>query len=59
VLGSGEGRKALIHPIVGRLEFEHALFRHGETPDQRLVLHSPLPEHDTPAKLASLLAHGS
>jgi hypothetical protein len=56
VLGSGEGRKTLIHPTVGRLEFEHALFKHGEETDHRLVLYSPLPQHDTPAKLASLLA---
>jgi transcriptional regulator with XRE-family HTH domain len=55
VLGSGEGRKTLIHPTVGRLEFEHALFKHGEDSDHRLVLYSPLPEHDTAAKLASLL----
>ena len=56
VLSSGEGRKTLMHPIAGRLEFEHALFNHGGMPNQRLVLYSPLPEHDTPAKLASLLA---
>jgi transcriptional regulator with XRE-family HTH domain len=56
VLGSGEGRKTLIHPTVGRLEFEHALFKHGEETDHRLVLYSPLPLHDTPAKLAGLLA---
>jgi transcriptional regulator with XRE-family HTH domain len=55
VLSSGEGRKTLMHPIAGRLEFEHALFNHGGMPNQRLVLYSPLPEHDTPAKLASLL----
>jgi len=56
VLGSGEGRKSIVHPVAGRLEFEHALFNYSGAPDQRLVLFSPLPEHDTPAKLASLLA---
>jgi hypothetical protein len=45
--------------VVGRLEFEHALFNHGESSDQRLVLYSPLPQHDTPAKLARLLAQRS
>ena len=35
--------------------FEHAVFNPQESPDQRLTLYSPLPEHDTPAKLARLL----
>jgi transcriptional regulator with XRE-family HTH domain len=51
-----EGRKQLQHPEVGRLVFEHATFRLGEAPDQELQLYSPLPAHDTPAKLARLLA---
>ena len=55
VLGSSDGRKTLIHPTAGRLEFEHALFRRTEASDQMLVLYSPLPEGDTPAKLARLL----
>jgi transcriptional regulator with XRE-family HTH domain len=54
VAGSGEGRKELLHPIVGTLVFEHAGFRH-EPSDQRLILFSPLPDEDTPAKLARLL----
>jgi transcriptional regulator with XRE-family HTH domain len=55
VAGSGEGRKELLHPVVGRLAFAHAVFAHGERSEQRLVLYSPLCEHDTPAKLARLL----
>ena len=55
VAGGGEGRKELLHPVVGKLVFEHAVFRH-EASDQRLVLYSPLGEQDTPAKLAELLA---
>jgi hypothetical protein len=35
--------------------FEHAVFNPAESPDQRLVLYTPLPEEDTPAKLARLL----
>lgn len=54
VAGGGEGRKELMHPIAGRLVFEHAAFRH-EPSDQRLVLYSPLCEDDTPRKLAELL----
>src|SRR5581483_5177254 len=50
VAGGGEGRKELHHPVVGRLVFEHAVFRH-EGSDQRLVLYSPSCEEDTPEKL--------
>jgi transcriptional regulator with XRE-family HTH domain len=52
---SGGGRKELRHPEVGTLVFEHAVFNPGEAPEQRLVLHSPIDEHGTPAKLARLL----
>jgi transcription regulator MmyB-like protein len=55
VAGSGEGRKELVHPTVGRMSFEHAVFSHLELNEQRLVLYSPLCEHDTQAKLARLL----
>jgi hypothetical protein len=36
--------------------FEHASFNPTETPDQRLVLYTPVPEQNTPAKLTRLLA---
>ena len=36
--------------------FEHASFNPSETPELRLVLYTPVPEHDTPAKLARLLS---
>ena len=55
VAGSGDGRKELNHPVVGPLAFDHAVFRHGETGDQRLILYTPSCEHDTRAKLARLL----
>jgi transcriptional regulator with XRE-family HTH domain len=54
VATGGEGRKELLHPTAGRLVFEHAIFRH-ESSDQRLILYSPLPDADTPEKLAVLL----
>jgi transcriptional regulator with XRE-family HTH domain len=54
VAGTGEGRKELDHPLVGRLDFEHASFVHPQTPGQRLALYSPA-ESDTAAKLARLL----
>jgi hypothetical protein len=40
---------------VGLLVFDHAVFHPSEAPEQRLVLYSPQPEHDTAAKLARLL----
>jgi transcriptional regulator with XRE-family HTH domain len=52
---SGEGRKEINHPIEGKLVFEHAVFHPSEAPEQRLVLYTPVPEHDTTAKLARLL----
>ncbi len=56
VASASEGRKELIHPIVGRLVFDHAVFRHAELLEQRLVLYTPVcDEHGTPAKLAQLL----
>jgi transcriptional regulator with XRE-family HTH domain len=55
VAGSGDGHKELNHPVVGPLAFDHAVFRHGETGDMRLVLYTPSCEHDTRAKLARLL----
>jgi transcriptional regulator with XRE-family HTH domain len=55
VAGSGEGRKELTHPTVGRLTFDHAVFLHGEEGEQRLILYTPACEHDTRDKLALLL----
>jgi transcriptional regulator with XRE-family HTH domain len=55
VARAGEGRKELQHPVHGTLTFEHVVFHPAEAPDQRLILYSPVPETDTPAKLARLL----
>ncbi len=54
VAGSGAGRKELEHPTVGLLAFDHAVFQHGDTGEQRLILYSPACEHDTRAKLDRL-----
>jgi hypothetical protein len=59
VTSSGVGRKLVRHPKVGRLAFEHAIFRLEETPEQRLVLYTALPLDDTPAKLRKLLRSNS
>jgi transcriptional regulator with XRE-family HTH domain len=49
-------RKDLRHPLVGMLSFSHAVFHPREAAEQRFVLYTPLPDHDTPGKLATLLA---
>jgi transcriptional regulator with XRE-family HTH domain len=54
--GAGESRKELRHPQAGMLAFSHGVFHPTETGEQRLVLYSPLPDHDTPAKMRALLA---
>jgi transcriptional regulator with XRE-family HTH domain len=56
VATSGVGRKVIRHPEVGKLVFEHAVFRPQESPEQRLVLYSASSQSDTPAKLRKLLA---
>jgi transcriptional regulator with XRE-family HTH domain len=55
VARAGGGRKELNHPELGPLVFEHAVFHPSEALEQRLVLFIASPEHDTAAKLASLL----
>jgi transcriptional regulator with XRE-family HTH domain len=56
VARTGIGRKVVRHPVVGRLLFEHAVFKLEETPERRMILYSPLPAEDTQAKLERLLA---
>ena len=56
VARGGAGRKELRHPVAGTLVFEHAVFGPQETPDQRLILYTPMPEADTRAKMAALFA---
>ncbi len=55
VARTGEGRKVLEHSAVGTLVFEHAVFRPEAATEQRLILYTPVPEEDTPAKLVELL----
>jgi transcriptional regulator with XRE-family HTH domain len=55
VASSGVGRKVLRHPEVGRLVFEHAVFRPEESPEHRVIVYTAVPQADTPAKLERLL----
>ena len=59
VARSGAGRKVLRHPEVGKMVFEHAVFKLEETPEQRLVLYTPLAVADTEAKMNRLLEGGA
>ena len=56
VKGDTDGRKEIIHPVAGRMLFEHAAFRHLERGEQRLILYTPLPDEDTVGKMQRLLA---
>ncbi len=58
VRGDSDGRTELMHPVVGRMLFEHAVFRHLERTEQRLILYTPLPEDDTQTKMQRLLGAG-
>ncbi|HZE03683.1 MAG TPA: helix-turn-helix transcriptional regulator, partial [Solirubrobacteraceae bacterium] len=44
VARSGGGRKLIRHPAVGTLVFEQAVFRPDTSPEQRMILYSPLPD---------------
>jgi transcriptional regulator with XRE-family HTH domain len=59
VARASEGRKELRHPVEGPMAFEHAVLHPGDAPEQRLILYTPLPDHDTPAKLARLMDRGA
>jgi transcriptional regulator with XRE-family HTH domain len=51
------GRREFEHPVVGRLCLEQTTFRLSSHPDVKLVIHVPLPESDTDAKLRTLCDH--
>jgi transcriptional regulator with XRE-family HTH domain len=59
VARSSAGRKEVRHPVAGTMVFEHAVFSPIDEPEQRLILYTPLPEHDTAAKFARLLNHAA
>jgi hypothetical protein len=59
VARSGIGRKEMRHPTLGKLWFEHAVFKLEESPEQRLILYSPLPKANTQEKVAQLLAEAA
>ncbi|WP_344072575.1 helix-turn-helix transcriptional regulator [Streptomyces crystallinus] len=51
ILPAGQVRKEFQHPVVGTLFVESTQLRVPARPDLAIVLHNPLPEGDTAAKL--------
>ncbi|GAA3921507.1 helix-turn-helix transcriptional regulator [Streptomyces gulbargensis] len=56
VMPGGLNRKVLSHPLVGPLYMEATQLRVPARPDLVVVLHTPLPEADTAAKLEWLVS---
>ncbi|OHX19104.1 helix-turn-helix transcriptional regulator [Chromobacterium sphagni] len=56
VLEPLSGIKLLSHPRQGRMSFEYSSFALLDGSERRLTLYTPLPEDDSAAKLAALLA---
>lgn len=55
VQGRLDGRKELIHPLVGSLVLEHTTFQVHETPEVKVVVYLSLPASETASKLEQLL----
>ncbi len=59
VRGAHAGPKLYDHPIAGRMVFEPITLRYEDDAMLWVMIKIPLPESDTPAKLARLLAQAS
>jgi transcriptional regulator with XRE-family HTH domain len=55
VLPLGPGRLAYNHPAVGQLYLEHVALTMKDNPELTLVMHVPVAEHDSIAKLAQII----
>jgi len=56
VLDVSEGRKTLHHPVAGDLAFDFLFFQAVDSPDLRLLIHTPRSGSGTAEKIAQLLA---
>ena len=56
VARSGTGRKILNHPVAGELTFEHVVWHPSDSPEQRMILYTPVPDTGTAERLAALLS---
>jgi hypothetical protein len=52
----GTTQKLIVHPMAGQLHFESTQLRVPEWPDLTIVMHTPLAETDTRARLERLMA---
>jgi transcriptional regulator with XRE-family HTH domain len=59
VLRRLSGIKKIRHPVAGAMAFEHLSFSIDDGSDMRLIVYTPLPEADSVAKMARLLAEDS
>lgn len=55
VRGRAEASKAIEHPLVGRLMFEHTTLQVPDAPELKVMIYTPLPDTDTSAKVQQLL----
>lgn len=55
-LPGGQIRKEIEHPLVGVLHVESTQLRVPARPDLTIIMHTPLPQGDTAAKLEWLVS---
>ncbi len=59
VLNLSEGRKTMHHPLVGDLTFDFLWLQTVDSPDLKLLIHTPRSDSGTTEKIERLLACGS
>ncbi|GLV55476.1 transcriptional regulator [Dictyobacter sp. S3.2.2.5] len=55
VRGRADALKDFVHPVVGRLIFEHTTLQVPDMPDLKLMIHTPVPGTGTQEKLQQLM----
>lgn len=50
-----DGRKEIVHPVVGSLLFEHTTLQVPMNPDLKMMIYTPYPGSDTRTKLCQLM----
>jgi transcriptional regulator with XRE-family HTH domain len=55
VRGRTDAQKEILHPLVGRLMFEHTTLQVPTMPELKIMIYTPLPETDTLEKLQQLM----
>jgi transcriptional regulator with XRE-family HTH domain len=57
VLNVPEGRKSMLHPMVGALSFDFLFFQLIDPANLKLLIHTPRKDSNTAEKIEQLLAH--